>query len=134
MPIPEQPVLWQSEAPAKPAVGAACNGCGLCCLAEPCPLGMWVSRRRHGPCVALQWQPAQQRYVCGMVADPGGVLGWRNAVAIHLVARLARRWIAAGVGCDADLQVEAVALPAGSAQQPLASTDPKSQRDSNTKR
>jgi hypothetical protein len=42
-------------APVKPATGSPCNGCGVCCLAEPCPLGMLVSRRRHGRCSALRW-------------------------------------------------------------------------------
>lgn len=73
-------------------MGAPCNGCGLCCLAEPCPLGMLLSRRRRGACVALRWSEAEQRYRCGAVAHP-----W--------LGRLARRWIAAGAGCDADLQV-----------------------------
>jgi hypothetical protein len=37
-----------------------------------------------------------------MVSDPGAVLGWRRPWAVRLVARLARRWIAAGIGCDTD--------------------------------
>jgi hypothetical protein len=50
---PEQRIIYlQPAAPPKPAMGAACNGCGLCCLAEPCPLGIWVSRRRTGACKA----------------------------------------------------------------------------------
>ena len=104
MPAPqEHPVLWHPNAPAKPALGAACNGCGLCCLAAPCPLGMLVSRRRQGACHALQWDASQQRYRCGMVSDPGAILGWQHPWAVALVARLAQRWIASGVGCDADL-------------------------------
>ena len=46
---PAPAVVWlHAEAPPKPAEGAPCNGCGLCCLAEPCPLGVLVSRRRTG--------------------------------------------------------------------------------------
>ncbi|MBN9409664.1 MAG: hypothetical protein J0H69_10990 [Burkholderiales bacterium] len=93
------------EAPAKPAYGAPCNGCGVCCLAEPCPLGMVVSRRRHGACDALRWRAAEARYVCGMVADPAEVLGPRWRFAAPLLARLARRWISAGSGCDAAIEV-----------------------------
>ncbi|MGP3505246.1 hypothetical protein [Paracidovorax citrulli] len=101
-----QVVFWHRDAPPQPAFGAPCNGCGLCCLAEPCPLGMVVSRRRTGPCKALLWSPAavpdaSGRYVCGMVADPAAVTGWRRAWALRWIARLARRWIAAGQGCDA---------------------------------
>ena len=56
-----QVVHWHPEAPPKPPEGAPCNGCGLCCLAEPCPLGMLVSRRRTGACVALRWSAADGR-------------------------------------------------------------------------
>ncbi|RYF62155.1 MAG: hypothetical protein EOO29_46555 [Comamonadaceae bacterium] len=75
----------------------------MCCLAEPCPMGMLVSRRRHGACVALRWDEARARYLCGMVADPGGVIGLRHRWIARPLAWLARRWIAAGVGCDAQL-------------------------------
>lgn len=97
------------QAPAKPALGAPCNGCGICCLVEPCPLGMLVSRRRRGACRALRWREAEYRYVCGMLAEPLAVLGWRGRLARALepaLRRLARRWIAAGRGCDATLEVE----------------------------
>jgi hypothetical protein len=47
------------DAPPKPAVGAPCNGCGVCCLAEPCPLGVILSRRLKGACVALRWDGAR---------------------------------------------------------------------------
>ena len=97
-----QVVHWHVEAPPQPALGAPCNGCGLCCLAQPCPLGMWVSRRRQGACVALRFSEAQGRYLCGMVADPGEVTGWRSATLNRWVQSLARRWIAVGAGCDAD--------------------------------
>jgi hypothetical protein len=81
------------RAPAKPAVGAACNGCGVCCAAEPCPLGMLLSLRRRGRCRMLAWDGATGRYGCAALAQ-----------APALVAPLVRRWIAAGVGCDSDLQ------------------------------
>ncbi|WP_354641562.1 hypothetical protein [Paracidovorax avenae] len=111
-----QVVFWHRDAPPQPAFGAPCNGCGLCCLAGPCPLGMVVSRRRSGPCAALRWIPAEVpgspgRYVCGMVADPAAVTGWRRAWALRWIARLARRWIAAGQGCDA-LPLHVAPVPA----------------------
>lgn len=92
------------EAPLKPAVGQPCNGCGVCCLFEPCPLGVVLSRRRRGACVALQWDNAASNYRCGALADPGRHLGWLPA---GWARRLIRRWIAAGQGCDADLDVDA---------------------------
>jgi len=105
-------VVWlHTQAPPKPPEGAPCNGCGLCCLAEPCPLGMLVSRRRTGPCTALRWSDADQRYRCGMVADPGGVTGLAHPWAVRALSALARRWIASGVGCDARLHTQALPPP-----------------------
>ncbi|MCV2363795.1 hypothetical protein LNV23_10065 [Paucibacter sp. DJ1R-11] len=102
------------EAPPKPARGLPCNGCGLCCLSEPCPIGVLVSRKRQGRCNALRWSAEERRYVCGMLSTPWRHLGatrpWANDAARRrnrLLARLCRRWIAAGVGCDADLEAEA---------------------------
>jgi hypothetical protein len=92
-------------APPKPASGAACNGCGLCCAAEPCPLGMLLSRRRRGACAALEWHEAEARYRCGVLATPRRWLPWLPA---PMARALAARWIAAGRGCDAELQPQAV--------------------------
>lgn len=95
------------QAPAQPAPGQPCNGCGVCCLAEPCPVGMLVSRRRHGACAALRWDEGGRRYVCGALA---GAAAWRlpllGAWAGRLAGRLMTRWIAAGIGCDASLVAE----------------------------
>lgn len=94
------------SAPAKPPEGGPCNGCGVCCASEPCPAGRLVSRRRHGACKALVWQAQAGRYRCGLVEQPRhylpAALGW----AAPWVARLARRWIAAGRGCDSSVSVE----------------------------
>lgn len=102
----DQVIHIHPAAPAKPALGAPCNGCGLCCLAEPCPLGQVISRKRSGACDALRWDPAQSLYRCGVLSEPESVLGTRWRWASPLLRRLARRWIAAGVGCDATLQVD----------------------------
>ena len=101
-----QVIHIQAEAPDKPALGTPCNGCGVCCLAEPCPLGMVISRRRHGACNALRWDEVQAVYRCGAITDATGVLGPRWRWAAPLLQKLARRWIAAGVGCDASLKSE----------------------------
>jgi len=92
-----QIIFIHPEAPAKPARGDACNGCGVCCLAEPCPVGMLVSLKRVGACAALRRDTAQQRYRCGMMATR---TGWWS----DLLRRLMKRYIAAGAGCDADAQ------------------------------
>ena len=93
-------ILLHPAAPAKPVEGAACNGCGVCCAAAPCPLGMLLSRRRSGTCGALLWSAAEQRYQCGALARPQRWLPWLPA---WLARAVVRRWIAAARGCDSDL-------------------------------
>lgn len=109
MPAIHQVIHIHPEAPPKPPEGAPCNGCGVCCLAEPCPVGVLVSRKRHGACDLLRWSDAQGRYVCGLLVDAheastGG--GARPAVLWRRLWRAwARRLISAGSGCDASLEV-----------------------------
>jgi len=99
-------------APAKPALGAPCNGCGVCCLAEPCPLGMLLSGARRGACTALRWQADSLQYRCGALVQPREVLAqsalrrWPRlaALAVALLRRYAQRWIASGSGCDCSLE------------------------------
>lgn len=95
------------EAPPKPVLGAPCNGCGVCCLVEPCPVGMLISRRRTGACDALVWSPEDTAYRCGLLVAPerftgGRLLRWGPLRRLWL--RWARRVIAAGQGCDADFE------------------------------
>ncbi|MBK9133600.1 MAG: hypothetical protein IPM15_04390 [Betaproteobacteria bacterium] len=101
MPPGVHTVHLHARAPAKPPTGLACNGCGVCCALEPCPLGMWLSRRRCGACVALAWSGEERRYRCGALAEPARWLPWLPRA---WAPRLVRRWIAAGVACDADLE------------------------------
>ena len=82
------------HAPAKPALGAACNGCGVCCLSEPCPVGMLVSRRRSGACAVVAWDEVAGCYRCGLIDSRR-----------PLRSALAKRWIAAGRGCDSSAEV-----------------------------
>jgi len=105
----------EPQAPTKPARGAPCNGCGVCCLVAPCPLGMLLSRRRTGACDALQWLPDARAYRCGAMAGAPEVA--RHALPrpaqclapalTRVLQRVAPRWIAAGQGCDSSLQAEA---------------------------
>lgn len=109
----QQIIHIRVEAASKPALGAACNGCGVCCLAEPCPLGMLLSGRRTGACEALRWDDAAARYQCGAMVAPASVLyqllpPWLNVLVPALapvLGRVSGRWIAAGQGCDCDLDV-----------------------------
>ena len=91
-----QIIRIHADAPLKPAWGEPCNGCGVCCLAEPCPVGMLVSLKRIGACRALRWDDAARRYRCGLMQDAAGrSTPW---------AWLMRRLIAAGAGCDSDAE------------------------------
>jgi len=101
-----QVIQIHPDAPIQPKPGAPCNGCGVCCLAEPCPLGRLISRKRRGACDALRWSDAPPIYRCGAISDAEAVLGPRWRWAAPLLRRLARRWIAAGTGCDASLTTQ----------------------------
>lgn len=94
------------DAPPKPAWGQPCNGCGVCCLQEPCPVGVLLSRRRDGACDALRWSEAESRYRCGLLSQPADVLPRPLRPWALPIARAAHRWIAAGIGCDCDTEVE----------------------------
>lgn len=102
-----QVIRLHPEAPAKPAENAPCNGCGVCCAAEPCPIGAIVSRRRRGACVALLWNSDAGLYRCGLVGAPRQVLPGLPGFLAPLASRLARRWISAASGCDSSLVVDA---------------------------
>jgi hypothetical protein len=92
-------------APPKPAWGDNCNGCGVCCAAEPCPVGVLVSGRRQGACSALEWQEAARRYVCGVVAAPERHLGAGLGRIASIFPTLLQRMISAGSGCDSDARL-----------------------------
>ena len=96
------------EAPPKPAPGAPCNGCGVCCAAETCPLGLLLFRRRRGPCPALSWhgETGAGRYRCGLLMAPAHHLRWLPSRWESTAGRLFARWIAAGTGCDSDAEVD----------------------------
>ena len=100
-----QVVRIHALAPPKPTFGLPCNGCGMCCAAEPCPVSrLWLGHT-EGACPALQWSDADARYRCAMVTDPAGQLRWLPAMFNTLGGRLFWRWIAAGIGCDFDAEV-----------------------------
>ncbi len=107
--MPYPVIHLHAEAPPKPAPGQACNGCGVCCAWQPCPLGVLVTGRRQGACAALRWHDADGRYRCTMVDAPEAAWPALPAVLRGPLKRLARRWIAAGAGCDSNLEVERAA-------------------------
>jgi MinD superfamily P-loop ATPase len=101
---PWQTIHLHRDAPPKPALGATCNGCGVCCAVAPCPIGMLISRRRSGRCVALAWQDEDRRYMCAVVAAPQRYSPVKGSAAVAALSALARRFISAGSGCDAEVE------------------------------
>lgn len=102
----EQIIHLHSRAPAKPAEGLPCNGCGVCCALETCPAARVRFMRANGPCPALEWSEADARYYCGLLTNATKHLGWIAGAGKQLTTRLLSRWIAAGKGCDCQADVQ----------------------------
>lgn len=97
----ENQVIWlHPEAPAKPVPGQTCNGCGVCCSAEPCPVARLFLWQWQGACRALEWQSAQGLYRCGMVIRPAHYVFLLPLFLQARVQALVTRWIAANTVCD----------------------------------
>lgn len=101
----QQTITIHASAPSKPALGQACNGCGVCCAAEPCPVSLALLWPHQTPCKALIWSEAKQRYLCGMVSSPAQFLRWLPGRFNVAASRLFKRWIAADTVCDADVEL-----------------------------
>lgn len=101
----ERRTIWlRVEAPAKPAAGQPCNGCGVCCAAEPCPVARVFLSQEVGTCRALVWVKAEQHYRCGMLLQPADYLRFLPRAWQAWFRRLIARWIAAGTACDSDAE------------------------------
>lgn len=51
----------------KPLYGEPCNGCGLCCLAVPCPIAEELLSVSVGSCPALEYEDG--RFWCGLIRN-----------------------------------------------------------------
>jgi hypothetical protein len=71
----------------KPKFGERCNGCGMCCIAEPCSLAVEALGEHEGPCKLLE--QADGRYYCGLLRNAPAQL--QPVIAFTL---------AIGSGCD----------------------------------
>jgi hypothetical protein len=101
---PPRIIFLHQAAPAKPAVSEPCNGCGVCCAAETCPVARLLLLQWRGPCRALTWDDAVARYRCGLVDHPAAYLPYLPRWSEDLVRRGIKRWIAAGAGCDSAVE------------------------------
>lgn len=105
-------VIWVHQlAPAKPALGQRCNGCGVCCAAEPCPVARLFLWQFQGPCQALMWDQSQQRYFCGLLQQPRTYLRYLPTMLERPFQRYTASRIAADTACDSVAEV-------GTANQP----------------
>ena len=92
-------------APRKPELDARCNGCGVCCAVEPCPVAYLFLFQFRGRCRALLWQNDEGRYLCGMVVCPDRYL---RLIPIRFRERMGKyyaRRIATEVGCDFEAEL-----------------------------
>ena len=80
---------------AKPLYGQPCNGCGVCCKDQRCPLGARV----FGPGADC---PALTEAGCGLVLEPVRYAPDADRSEMRL-RESATMLIGAGMGCDAQL-------------------------------
>jgi hypothetical protein len=100
-----QAIELHRDAPPKPKLGHPCNGCGLCCAAETCPVGRVIFLRKAGPCPALVWDQSSSRYWCGMVSAPDRYLTWLPKSWAKSASPLFARWISADMACDSNAEL-----------------------------
>ncbi len=86
--MPDLPML--EMVPQKPPWGDPCNGCGRCCQAEVCKVGVALHGRVKAPCPSLEYRAG--RFWCGAVtlADE---IGQGDSL---------RFLMGIGVGCDSE--------------------------------
>lgn len=101
-----QTIELHQHAPPKPRLGATCNGCGVCCAAEPCPVAFIFLLQFKGRCRALVWQDENGCYACGMVVQPDSFSPLIPAFSRSWMGAFIATRIAAGKGCDADIETE----------------------------
>lgn len=83
--LPEHPL------PTKPFFGEKCNGCGLCCSAQLCPVIKLLMPKAQAPCPLLTFHDG--RTYCSLV-----VVENRSKLP-HIIADT----LAIGVGCDSEV-------------------------------
>lgn len=90
----------------KPPHGSPCNGCGQCCMDEPCPLGAAVFRKATGSCPALE-KADGDKWACGLVVHPERYAPVQTMiVGRSALGNAASVLVGAGIGCDAQLDDE----------------------------
>jgi hypothetical protein len=84
--------------PKKPHEGAVCNGCGLCCAVQLCPLAIEFIPDAAAPCPAMEF--AEGRFWCGLARRPSRYLD-TPASGDRLIRGMVFTALSIGEGCDA---------------------------------
>lgn len=84
--------------PRKPPEGAACNGCGLCCAVQLCPLALEFLDAAAAPCPAMEF--ADGRFWCGLARRPSRYFGV-PAFSNRMLRPMVHEALSIGEGCDA---------------------------------
>lgn len=89
------------HAPYKAKKGQPCNGCGYCCAAEVCEVGLAMfGENQPAPCPAMEFDESGRRFNCGVVRMAGEI---SPMYAAYLKLKLG-----IGMGCDSnDLEEDA---------------------------
>lgn len=104
--------LIESVALDKPRHGEPCNGCGVCCIAQVCDLGLELGDEIN--CKALIQNP-DRTFSCGLVVNPYHFLPedelvvWKfidskdgSGAGERRLKELNAEFLGAGRGCDSD--------------------------------
>jgi hypothetical protein len=93
--------MTPATAAPKPRKGEPCNGCGLCCLVQPCELAVeYLSAPADRPCPALEREGG--RFWCGLVRAPVRYLADLEPWQGRMMARGFALLLGVGRGCDAE--------------------------------
>lgn len=86
------------QVPDYPGYGEKCNGCGQCCLDQPCPVSRNLLLWSDGRCTALVLDKGIYR--CGMMTTPDKFSQYIPRRGRNQAAENVREMLGAGVRCD----------------------------------
>jgi hypothetical protein len=89
----------KETAPEYPGYGKNCNGCGLCCAAEPCEIARDFAGITEAPCRAMQFEGG--RFVCGMVKNPSRYMDTPDFGG-QIIGGMFAKALGIGRGCDSE--------------------------------
>lgn len=90
----------------KPKIGEPCNGCGLCCLSQPCKNGAYIlglvknlgDDTYPGKCPAII-QKHSGEYLCGIILNPNKYIK-NSKYPAKIKSKYFAILIGSGIGCD----------------------------------